>query len=167
MMLSVVFSLVAFRGKSQTTRQFGFAFLGLFSSLVAFVSVGYMGLVLLVSSAIVLPHVLFRLPEDRGTGKVTHLHSLVMILCAATVLATGMFMNLEQVHLELAILASIGILWITLKRSVREKAIGLAILSQVIFVAISLMKTSFWVVLTLEICRLLCSVCACVLGARR
>lgn len=142
MFLSIMFSFVAFYGRSQITRQFGFAFLGLFSSLAVLVSKSHFGLVLLAFSAIVLPHVLFRIPEDRKPRKIPHSHSLAMILCAATVAVIGVLDKLEQIQLELAIIASMGIVWILLRRSTQERIVGLAVLFQAILVEISLMELS-------------------------
>lgn len=140
MALSIAFSFVALYGRSQITRQFGFAFLGLFSSLSVFVSKSNFGVVLLALSAIVLPYVLFRIPEDIEPKKIPYSHSVSMILCIATVVVIGVLDRLDRIQLELAIIASMGIVWILLRRSTQEKIVGLAVLFQAILVEISLVE---------------------------
>lgn len=157
--LSVISAIAAVLARPLITTRFAVGFLGLFSSLVAYLrGENPQGLVLLLASTIILPCILASRFENIGERPKNRLRMqlYIAVLYPIAAFMVGILMRLEPVEAGLAALASVGLATLTLRGSSLESLLGLIVVSQAVLVAVSLRNPPLWLILSSEFCRLSC-----------
>jgi hypothetical protein len=139
--------------------RFGIAFLGLFSSLAVYLhGLTVTGLVLLITSSILLPCILSVCSGAGEIGsKTSHRARMCLIMIGVTTgLGVSVLLNFDLMMVELTGLASLGIAMLLFAESPPRMAFGSVVLSQAIAAAIFLWNSDLRLAFLFETCRLLC-----------
>jgi len=157
-LLSVISASVGLLARSMTMIRFAVAFLGLFSSLAAYVQGGTTtGLVLLLSSSVLLPYPISRLHGDAEMAK-RPLGSgpFVVIIGTAVALAVPVLIHSGAMEGELAILACIGLVALIIRKSSLSVILGSVFVTQAVLVTLSIGNVPLCFISLTELCRLAC-----------
>jgi len=158
-LLSVISAIAVLVSSEPTTTRFGVGFLGLFSSLVVCLRHdNALGLIMILTSAILLPGILASKPEEirnrQGSCLKARLPTAILYPIAA--FTVGLVMHLEYVFAGLLALAAIGLAIMNKRKRSRKAIFGLIVISQAVLVAASLRDAPVWLIVSSESCRLLC-----------
>jgi len=158
LLLSVMSAAVVVLASPSITTRFALAFLGLLSSLVPYLHGEHLaGLVLVLSSGVLLPSVLARRFDkvERTTREIGGFQLSTVALHMAAALTIGILVQLQPRETALAVLASVGLAAFSVRESSLKTVLGLIVMSQVALVMISLRSPPLWIVLSIELCRIL------------
>lgn len=158
-LLSAISAIAVLVSSEPSTTRFGTSFLGLFSSLVVYLRHGNaLGLIMILTSAILLPSILTSKPEEIRNGREScpGAQLFTAMLYSAAAFIIGLVMGLEYVFVGLLALAAIGLAILNRRKRSRKGILGLIVISQAVLVAASLQDAPIWLVLSSESCRLLC-----------
>jgi len=156
--LSVIAAIATIVAEARTTTRFGVGFLGLFSSLAVYLrGDSFLGLILLLTSAIALPGILASRRDDAPeTTKGSLWRQLpVLVLYPIAALAISSLLHLQPIEVELVAFASVGLASLTTGDSSIKVPLGLIVISQAVLVAACLRSYPIWLMLSLELSRLL------------
>jgi hypothetical protein len=169
MLLSVISAVTAVLKRSTIATRFGVAFLGLFSSLAVYIHGSTVaGLVLLVTSSILLPCVLSSCPDkaEIESKKTRRFERHLIMISLGAGLGVSVLLNLDLIEIELIGLASVGLAALLFRESPLGTALGSVAFSQAIAVTISYWNPDPPAIFLFETCRLLCFAFGCLLFRR-
>lgn len=158
-LLSMISATATVAEKPTMAARFGIAFLGLFSSLAVYLhGLTMTGLVLLITSSILLPCILsVRSSATEIGSKTSHRARMCLIMIGVTTgLWVGVLLNFDLIMIEFIGLASFGLALLLFAESPPRMAFGSVVFSQAIAVAIFYWNSDLRFVFLFETCRLLC-----------